>query len=561
MQIIRLQLLLPSHGYLNNKGMQDSNSLELSRRGAVVIAVDQPGCGESDTADYAGQNGYGFWFIAVYQAALELSRLPYVDSTRIGVTGHSMGGISSNWAVMADNASENPIISAVLLNCADPVFADGAYDIVNVGTNGEFTNIYGSRDVGMIACVYDEFFHKTVAADGTVLDSPHFMENNPNVQSFLHFGKDPSGLDERVEETIYRENIDGKESIRTVYRPVQIHPWSHFSKKSEIATIEFFEESLDLPKDIASTSQVWQLKEAMNLIGLIGFVFFIISFASLMVFTQTFEELRAKESVVAMKTDKKGIVMFWISAAASTLFGVLTYHPVVSAAGAWPIAEQTMIFGIAFWAMLCGGVSIAFIYLSYRLFDKSAGINLADRGVSMPIRKLGKTIVLATLVIAVSYAWVFLADFLFLADFRIWNIGVKVFNANILRISLFPHALFFMVFYIAFSVSNNSFNFNQIGGKHSWANNLVLTVTALLPLIILLIAQYGTYFATGSLGLTREGEPMNVAQLWAFLMIIPGAAVIDRMLYKVTKNPYLAGIITGVIVAIISSANTTTHLI
>jgi isoprenylcysteine carboxyl methyltransferase (ICMT) family protein YpbQ len=54
---------------------------------------------------------------------------------------------------------------------------------------------------------------------------------------------------------------------------------------------------------------------------------------------------------------------------------------------------------------------------------------------------------------------------------------------------------------------------------------------------------------------------MDIAQLWAFLIIIPGASVIDRMLYKVTKNPYLAGIITGVIVAIISCANTTTRLI
>ena len=53
---------------------------------------------------------------------------------------------------------------------------------------------------------------------------------------------------------------------------------------------------------------------------------------------------------------------------------------------------------------------------------------------------------------------------------------------------------------------------------------------------------------------------MNFAQLWAFLIIIPGASIIDRKLYRVTKNPYLAGIITGVIVAIISCCNTTSIL-
>lgn len=60
---------------------------------------------------------------------------------------------------------------------------------------------------------------------------------------------------------------------------------------------------------------------------------------------------------------------------------------------------------------------------------------------------------------------------------------------------------------------------------------------------------------------STNNAPMNIAQLWAFLVIIPGASVIDRMLYKVTRNPYLAGIITGILVAIISCSNTTSRLI
>ena len=78
--------VVTSHGYLNNKEMQDINPVELARRGYVVLAVDQPGCGESDIGDYAGGHGSGFEFTAVYQGALEVSRLPYVDKTKIGVT-------------------------------------------------------------------------------------------------------------------------------------------------------------------------------------------------------------------------------------------------------------------------------------------------------------------------------------------------------------------------------------------------------------------------------------------------------------------------------------------
>lgn len=556
--------IVTSHGYLNNKGMQDSNSVELSRRGYVVLAVDQPGCGESDTADYAGENGTGMNFVSVYQAVLQLSRLPYVDVERIGVTGHSMGGMSCNFAVMSDNENEEPLISAVLLNCIDAVYTDAPFTIGGIaasGAGGNYMNMYGSRDVGIIACKYDEFFHKRTMENGQRLDAPHYLENNSDVQSFLHFGQDPTGLEERYAEQMYHEVIDGEEAARIIYYPSQIHPWSHFSKRSETATIEFFEEAFGAPNPIVSSSQVWQVKEALNLVGLVGFVLFIIAFATCMLQTPMFAELAAPEVVTAVKTDKKGLIWFAATVAISTLFSALTFQPVVAWGKNAPVAEQVIIFGIALWAALSGLVSILMMYLSYRFYGKAAGVDLVDRGVKMPLKKLGKTILLAVIVIVVSYGCVFVADYFFLADFRIWNVGVKVFNADILRISLFPHALLFMVFYIAFSVSNNSFNFNQIGGKHSWANNLVLTLTALLPLLILLAAQYGTYFITGHQPFVDNGANMNYAQLWAFLMIIPGASVIDRMLYKVTKNPYLAGIITGVIVAIISSTNTTTNLL
>lgn len=555
--------IVTSHGYLNNKEMQDSNSVELSRRGYVVIAVDQPGCGYSDTADYAGQGGNGMNFISVYQAALELSRLPFVDRDRIGVTGHSMGGMSCNMAVLADDESGDPVISAVLLNCIDAMYTDAfsIWGIAASNAGGNYVNYYGSRDVGIIVSKYDEFFHKRTDANGNRLDAPSFFEdNNADPQSFLHFGQDPTGLDEREVGVIYHETIDGKDAMRVYYNPSQIHPWSHFSMRSETATIDFFEEAFGAPNPLPSSSQIWQWKEAMNFVGMVGFVLFIVAFGTIMLYTPMFEELRAEEKAVAIPTNKKGISWFLISTLISTVFGCLTFHPVVQTAKGAAFAEQPMIFGIAVWAALCGLVSILMMYIGYRINGKDTEIDLVERGVKMPIKKLLKTILLAIIVTVVSYSCVFLADYLCLADFRIWNVGIKAFNANLLRISIFPHAFLFMVFYIAFSVSNNSFNFNQIGGKSSFVNNLIVTLTGLLPLIVLLIVQYGTYFVTGHQPFSENDAGMNFAQLWAFLIIIPGASIIDRMLYRVTKNPYLAGIITGVIVAIISCCNTTTSL-
>ena len=248
-----------------------------------------------------------------------------------------------------------------------------------------------------------------------------------------------------------------------------------------------------------------------------------------------------------------------IGAVISTIIGAVTYLPVVEFGKSASFAEQPMIFGIALWAALNGVLSIIVMFVSYKV--NGANADLTENGVKISLKKLGKTILLALIVVIASYLCVFTADYFFMTDFRIWNVGMKVVNANTLRMAIFPHVFLFMVFYIAYSVASNSFNFNQIGGKKSWANNLVLTLVALAPIIILLAIQYGTYISQGHMAWSTNNAPMNIAQLWAFLMIIPGASVIDRMLYKVTRNPYLAGIITGILVAIISCANTTSRLI
>lgn len=460
--------VVTSHGYLNNKEMQDINPIELSRRGYVVLAVDQPGCGESDIGDYAGGHSSGFEFTAVYQGALELSRLPYVDKTKIGVTGHSMGGMSSNWAVQADNISGEHIISAVLLNCQDAMYVEadtmgGLASLAGVGS--PYKNNYGSRDVGIIACKYDEFFHQTLMDDGQILQAPYFMEKSYFAQSFLHFGTDPEGQDTRETGTIYHETINGEDAIRVIYNPAQIHPWSHFSKRSAAATIDFFGEAFGYPVSVDSGSQIWQIKEAFNFVGLMGVIFFIISLATVLLYTKPFEELRAEEMAVAKKADKKSLMTYVIGAVISTIIGAVTYQPVVEFGKNVGFAEQPMIFGIALWAALNGILSIVVMVISYKL--NGANIDLAENGVKMSLKKLGKTILLAPIVVIASYLCVFTADYFFMTDFRIWNVGMKIMNANTLRMAIFPHAFLFLIFYIAYSVSSNSFNFNQIGGKKS----------------------------------------------------------------------------------------------
>ena len=145
--------VVTSHGYLNNKEMADANYVELARRGFVVLSIDQPDHGDSDVTP-------DFFILApdgVYQGVLALSRMPFVDSSRIGVTGHSMGSWSVNAAIQTDNMNETPLIAAALIHCNDPLYQDN---------DGNYANPYGSRDVAVISAVYDEFFGTSTVLHG-----------------------------------------------------------------------------------------------------------------------------------------------------------------------------------------------------------------------------------------------------------------------------------------------------------------------------------------------------------------------------------------------------------
>lgn len=534
--------IVTSHGYLNNKEMTDANYVELARRGFVVLAIDQPDHGDSDVTP-------DFFILApdgVYQGVLALSRMPFVDTSRIGVTGHSMGSWSVNAAIQADNLNETPLIAAALIHCNDPLYQDA---------DGNFANPYGSRDVAVISAIYDEFFGTSVSADGQPLSSPYFMET-ATAQTFLNFGRNPAESEVREAYTEYREDVDGKETLRIVYRPPIIHPWSHFSARSESYICDFFSKTLSAPNPIDPNNQVWQWKEAFNFVGVIGFVLFLCSFTTLLVFTPTFACLRADETVKSMPVkDKTGKLWFWLSLAAGSVFGSLVYLTLVNMGNSMAVAQGEAM-GLGLWSTACGLFTILSMAVYYFVYGKKNGLDLAERGVKMPLKKLGLSVLLALIVVTVGYGLVFVEDYFFLADFRLWTLAIKAFELPILR--YLPYVLLFFTYYIAISVATNCFNYNDIGGK---ANGVICALFAALPAVVLPAIQYGTYYSTNHMmwfqrTMADPNYPMYVLWLFPIILILFGSTLVTRVIYKHTKNPYIAGIINALIVGLLTITNT-----
>ena len=215
--------------------------------------------------------------------------------------------------------------------------------------------------------------------------------------------------------------------------------------------------------------------------------------------------------------------------------------------------------GLGLWSTACGIFTIVSMILAYQLYGKKRGMDLKERGVVIPLKKLGLSVLLAVIVVVVGYSCVFFADYFFKTDFRLWTLAFKAFEAPILK--YWPYILLFVTYYVASSVASNCFNFNTIGKE--WGNAIINGIFAAFPALVLPWIQYIRYYSTGSMmwsqpTMASPNYPMSVLWLFPIVLILFGSTIVSRIFYKTTKNPYIAGIINALLVGIITIINTCT---
>ena len=537
--------IVVSHGWYNNREMQDLNYVEYARRGFVVLAISMYGHGDSEVVEYNSwwddeNNANG-----LYDGVKYLATLSFVDISRIGITGHSNGALACNEAVLQDDEG---LISAVLL-----VSNDAEYYEITDDANAEqkFANNYGSRDVAIVACQYDEFFHRV---DGK---APREYINQVTAQSFLHFGQDPEGLETRTADQFYTQTIDGEEAIRAIFNPPITHPWAHFSSSVVEFSVEYFDKALDAPLDLAHNNQIWQWKAFFNAIGIVGFFVFVASFALALLDTHYFSPLKSESLVQPWPefepaAKKRYISKSIWSAILGLLFYVLAF--VIGMLGSMFIGiwNQGGSLTIGSWSLMCGLLAIGTIKGNNKKFP----IDLEERGVKIAKDKLIRSIVLALTVAAAAFAIVFISDAVFLTDYRLWCFAtIRAFDVqHIVKILCFLP--FWLVYYIAVSVVGNCYNYTKMG-KSSWTSVIWQAFFVTIGPLFSVVVQYVVFYATGKLVLDPITGMMSIWMI-PIIIILPIASIISHLIYRKTKNPYIGGIIMALIACTIAVTNTLT---
>ncbi|MDR3337352.1 MAG: alpha/beta fold hydrolase [Treponema sp.] len=269
---------LVMHGYQNDRETSAAYSIELARRGIVALSVDLyghgftplgmrgRGWGDHPTKNPSRPNsGPGRFRIFMSFSSLNffkselssglkdssmggidaysyLQSLPFVDASRIAITGHSMGTWAA-WSV----AAAHPDHKAVVLQCGEPLRPEN-YD----------SSRYHFNNLLLIQARWDEFdyfrdFQKNVIGlEKTPLRYHDLMNQESPVEWDRTYGSFEDGSARRME------------LIQTNHRLT-----THDSHALSTA-MDWFTGALEVKTDLPGTNLVFMIKEVLALIAMIA---------------------------------------------------------------------------------------------------------------------------------------------------------------------------------------------------------------------------------------------------------------------------------------------------
>ena len=598
--------IIVTHGYLNSAEMQDANAIELSRRGFVVLALDQYDHGHSALSheNYSDTSFFGvwlpFWMHSMYDAVQYMYEQPYVlkdaaGNGMIGVTGHSMGGFSSTVALAFD-AMAYPETGVLKIHAGLTEGADFSYSGF-IGVDAAASAATGAgRTLGRIAAQYDEFFFNDPNEAGGTVRRKNFVAT-PDAQTWLEQSAPEAN-------TWYNTSDGGK---RIIYQPAETHPWNHFSQTSTGHVIDFyyeaFSECADQLTDIASDDQVWIWKELSEFVALIGFVLLILGAADVVLALPFFR--CAKDEQLAVQPSAEGSTKAWtllITIAAillpaifftplvdqgvgTPIVNILVYAGIIAAVGGLYFAVCKKLVGggmvmaiggagmavvasnsmyadngqftaigfnsITYWTIACAMISLTIMGTVYVLFKAKDGVTASAYGLHIKPKTVISGICGGLLVVVIAYAVLFLMDAIFLADFRIWTFAFKTFDANIIP-AILTYLPTFLIFYLintaAIVINTNT---EKLQG---WKGYLVAILLNAGGPAIWLAVQYGSLFATGVA--VNDGSALSGIMMVGMVPTLAIAAIISRYLYKRTGSIWMPAALNGVLMTTMSIANT-----
>jgi dienelactone hydrolase len=519
------------HGYQNNRETGDAYSLEIARRGFVVLNIDAIGRGNSGIPDDPDQPDFDETYGGTRSIAY-LRSLAYVDTERVGILGHSLGAEIAYHAALDD-----PTIKAL-------VITGFAY-----GLDASETK---PKNMLMIIGKWDEFRDRMT---GTRDIEAEWMSTERTRQVFP--------VDNPELEVTYGSPAEG--TARRVFILRVTHVQESHNHAAIAETVEWLKLCLQPPTDqwIDANRQIWPLKEYATLIAMLACFASLMPLSLMLIRTEFFSPLKGPvvgEYTVTPKTYRRGViingVLMWLYIPLILIiFGLHMY--VIPIDGIFPMM---MVNGVIWWFLW---VNVIGFFIFQGWFKKQArenGLTLLDLGISfgaegltLDQQKILKTLLLGVILFGFAYLAQYVLEQIFIVDFRfIWPFASDLTPYRWLMFLLYlPFILIGFLLTGVFIHGQLRRRERDTWGKTflNWSASNLFALIA--PLILFLMVQYVPLFTTGFIPFVGPGGVFVVFILLLFhvIMVLIIATLISTWCYQITGKIYLGVVVNALIVA------------
>ena len=535
--------LLLLHGYQNDHETSGAYAIEMARRGAVVLALDEYGHGSTTvgmkergytdhkvTVTYGNDSEADGTYVQIsgptrYRVMMNfsnltffndhyskgsdgssvkdssmggiaayavLSELPYVDASRLAVSGHSMGTWAS-WTVSAaysgavDAEGRDISPKATILQCGE-LFRKSVYDSENI----KFNNVL------LLQSKYDEFSYFRDYAN-TVTDE---LLDQPVRTEFLGVS-----AEECEWNTTYGDFADG--SARRIELLNTNHRLTTHNTHGMMTAIEWLTNAIGMDTSIASADQVFLGKEWLVFLAMMLAIAAMIPFMELLLTTAFFAPVA--QGVPDRPEKAKSGWRWWKGAIITILIAGASYPFMTQLGhGLLPLPENifrmTIGNGFVAWYSLLILIMLATTIIPFvRSKKKSSRLDWVDLGLAREEHRngidwslCGRSALLALCMLALMYVMLLLCEAAFDLDYRfIWPFFKSFTGERVLQF------LVYLPIFALFFLLNNSKIFAQMrtpaankpgfGGFMScwWRNALCMAG----GIVLIILIEYIPFFA------------------------------------------------------------------
>ena len=462
-----------NHGRSNQAHSNDTWSMELARRGYVVLSPDLFGGGESTVGTREAQS------LAISRYA---KTLPMVDPDNLNLIGYSAGCQTSIYVAQNMPGEVNSVLAVFGPFMVGKAHNANDFDLANV-----------DYDFGIIKSTADQydftFVGDPAACAATVADEYGLASVTSG-----EYATSDSG------HKLFYQEIGGT-----------LHQTGNISGEAISSIIGFEQEVAPTDTTLEVSNQAWFPQQVFSGIACVAMMFLFVALVQALMEMPFFAPIRnPRPNLPARKGPGPWILDLILGILIPTvLFVPVSAYVMLWAGAGTPLASiftSVNFSGIVGWLIVAIGiVGIIRIAVTAHLKKKNGGkLTLADLALAgdgeTKIRKSVplKAFLLGMIVITIIFVWLWIVEGFLGINYQVWNLADYCAASPERLVRAIPYCvLIFIVMMIGCSAQRI---LPSTGNERrdTWIAVAVDTVLAALPLFILLVMQYGGSLIIGT---------------------------------------------------------------